>query len=187
VPAEEWWAVPSDPATAAATLRAAAPHGTAVLSRSEIEQQRLTNPVNAGMRAAMLLVTVAAVLLAAVGFAASTAALGRARRHDNAVLLALGCSPRRIRAGFLVERVLLVVVTMVVGVALGAVAAVAVVPLLVGGDGHQQVPSVLVTVPLLPLLWFVAAVTALLAVVGVLVVRHTVRDLGRELREGEAP
>ncbi len=183
----EWWADPVHVAAAAAAVRAGAPHGTTVLVRADVEAGRLTNPVNAGMRAAMALVTVASVLLAAVGFAATTAALGRARRHENAVLLALGMPPRRIRTVLVLERVLVTVVTVLVGVALGVLAALTVVPLLVGGDGHPQVPPVLVQVPALPLLVLAAVVTGVLSLVGVLVLRSTSRDLSGELREGDAP
>lgn len=185
VPPGEFWAAPADPGSAAAAVRAEAPFGTTVVVRSEVGDERLTNPVNAGMRAAMALVTLASVLLAAVGFAATTAALGRARRHENAVLHALGTPPRRIGTVLLLERVLVTVVTVVVGVGLGVVAAVSVVPLLVGGDGHPQVPPVLVSVPALPLLLLAGAVTAVLSLVGMLVLRSSVRDLARELRRGE--
>ena len=67
------------------------------------------------MRAAMLLVTGAALVLAAVGFAATTAALGRTRRRENAVLLALGMPPGRIRRVLALERVGVVVLTVAVG------------------------------------------------------------------------
>ncbi|HEX6917972.1 MAG TPA: FtsX-like permease family protein, partial [Phycicoccus sp.] len=183
----EWWADPSDPAATVATVRAEAPYGTTVVSRQEVARDRLATPVNAGMRAAMLLVTLASVVLAAVGFAATTAALGRTRRHENAVLLALGTAPRRLRTVLQVERVVVVVATVLVGVALGVVAALTVVPLLVGGDGHQQVPSVEVALPVGQVLVLALAIIAVLSVVGVLVLRSTSKDLAAELREGEAP
>ncbi len=181
----EFWADPGDPTAAAAAVRAQVPHGTTVIVRSEVEEQRSTNPVNAGMRAAMVLVTLAAVLLAAVGFAATTAALGRTRRHENSVLLALGTPPGTIRTVLLLERVLVTVVTVLVGVALGVVAALTVVPLLVGGDGHPQVPDVLVVVPGGPVVLLAAVVTGVLSLVGLLVLRSSVGDLGRELRRGD--
>ncbi len=184
---QEWWADPADPEAAAAAIRKEAPYGTSVLVAGELVTERLQDPVNAGMRSAMLLVTLASVLLAGVGFAASTAALGRTRRHENAVLLALGMPPHRIRRVLVLERVLVVTVTVLVGLVLGVVAAVTVVPLLVGGDGHQQVPPVLVRLPVGLLLGYAALVLAALVAVGALVVRSTSRDLAGELREGEAP
>ena len=50
--------------------------GSPCAVRTDLVAERAANPVNAGMRAAMLLVTGAALVLAAVGFAATTAALG---------------------------------------------------------------------------------------------------------------
>lgn len=183
---QEWWAAPADVAAAARAVRAEAPYGTTVLVADEEVRERRADPVNAGMRSAMLLVTLASVLLAGVGFAASTAALGRARRHENAVLLALGMPPGRIRTVLVLERVLVVAVTVLVGVVLGVVAAVTVVPLLVGGDGHPQVPSVLVRLPVGLLAGYALLLLVALAVVGAAVLRSTSRDLAGELREGEA-
>ncbi|MBM6399095.1 FtsX-like permease family protein [Phycicoccus sonneratiae] len=182
---QEWWAAPADPEAAARAVRAEAPYGTTVLVADEEAAQRRGDPVNAGMRSAMLLVTLASVLLAGVGFAASTAALGRARRHENAVLLALGMPPGRIRTVLVLERVLVVVVTVLVGVVLGVVAAVTVVPLLVGGDGHPQVPGVLVRLPVGELAGYAALLLLALSLVGAVVLRRTSRDLAGELREGE--
>ena len=154
--------------------------------RTDLVAERAANPVNAGMRAAMLLVTGAALVLAAVGFAATTAALGRTRRRENAVLLALGMPPGRIRRVLALERVGVVVLTVAVGLVLGVLSALAVVPVLVGGDGHPQVPRVLVALPVGQLVVFGVVVAVVLSVVGVLVLRGTVRDISAELRRGEA-
>ena len=126
-------------------------------------------------------------MLAAVGFAATTAALGRTRRRENAVLLALGMPPGRIRRVLALERVGVVVLTVAVGLVLGVLSALAVVPVLVGGDGHPQVPRVLVTLP-------AGAARGLRGPrragarrwSGVLVLRGTGRDISAELRRGEA-
>lgn len=184
---QEWWAAPADTPRAAGAVRAGLPYGTSLEVEDELAAQRLRDPVNAGMRSAMLLVTIASVLLAGVGFAASTAALGRARRHENAVLLALGSPPERIRAVLVLERVLVVAVTVVVGLVLGVVAAVTVVPLLVGGDGHPQVPPVRVELPAGLLAGYVLLLVLALSAVGTAVLRSTSRDLAGELRRGESP
>jgi hypothetical protein len=181
----EWWVAPRA-ALDLDALRSALPGGSTVTTTAALLAERTAAPVNAGMRAAMLLVTGAALLLAAVGLGATTAALGRERRRENAVLLALGASPRRIRAVLEAERVAVVVLTVVVGSVLGVLAALAVVPVLVGGDGHRQVPSVLVTLPWGRLVLFALAVVALLGTVGVLVLRRVAADVAAELRRGEA-
>ncbi|MFQ6173000.1 FtsX-like permease family protein [Oryzobacter sp. R7] len=179
----EWWLDPHGTVDAD-DLRADLPAGSTVALRSEVVDDRLANPVNAGMRAGMTLVTAAALVLAAVGFAATTAALGRERRRENAVLLALGMPPGRIRRTLEAERVAVVALTVVVGLVLGVLSSLAVVPVLVGGDGHRQVPGVLVSLPWLPLVLFAALVAAVLAAVGVLVLRRVGSDVAAELRRG---
>lgn len=181
----EWWLDPVSPVTTERLLAGLPGTSTAEL-RSDLVAERTGNPVNAGMRGAMLLVTAAALVLAAVGFAATTAALGRERRRENAVLLALGMPPRRIRRVLEAERLLVVVLTTLVGLGLGVLAALAVVPLLVGGDGHRQVPPVVVTMPWGALLAFAAVVAGALSLVGVLVLRGAGRDVAAELRRGVA-
>ena len=186
---QEWWADPVSSASSAAVVDAARtglPAGVTVVVRTDLVAERVANPVNAGMRAAMLLVTAAALVLAAVGFAATTAALGRTRRRENAVLLALGMPPGRIRRVLAIERVGVVVLTVAVGLVLGVLSALAVVPVLVGGDGHPQVPGVLVALPAGQVVVFGVVVAVVLSVVGVLVLRGTVRDISAELRRGEA-
>ncbi len=186
---QEWWVGPVSPASSAAVVAAARtdlPTGAAVVVRTGLVAERAANPVNAGMRAAMLLVTAAALVLAAVGFAATTAALGRTRRRENAVLLALGMPPGRIRRVLAVERVGVVVLTVAVGLLLGVLSALAVVPVLVGGDGHPEVPGVLVALPVGAVVVFGVVVAVVLSLVGVLVLRGTVRDISAELRRGEA-
>lgn len=181
----EWWLAPRGSLDADA-LRADLPTGSTVALRSDVVEERLANPVNAGMRAAMTLVTAAALVLAAVGFAATTAALGRERRRENAVLLALGMPPGRIRRALEAERVAVVALTVVVGLVLGVLSSLAVVPVLVGGDGHRQVPGVLVALPWLPLALFAGLVAAVLAAVGVVVLRRVGSEVAAELRRGES-
>ena len=89
---------------------------------------------------------------------------------------------RRIRRVLALERVGVVVLTVAVGLALGVLAALAVVPVLVGGDGHPQVPRVLVSLPAVQVLGFGMLVAVVLSVVGVLVLRGTGRDIAAELR-----
>lgn len=183
---QEWWADPASVPAVEDAVRTGLPAGVTVAVGTDLVAERAANPVNAGMRAAMLLVTGAALVLAAVGFAATTAALGRTRRRENAVLLALGMPPGRIRRVLALERVGVVVLTVAVGLVLGVLSALAVVPVLVGGDGHPQVPRVLVTLPLARLVGFGVVVALVLSVVGVLVLRSSGRDISAELRRGEA-
>lgn len=183
-PVQEWWLDPTDPVAAAARLAPGLAEGSDVVSRSGLVAERLRNPVNNGLRSAMALVTAAALVLAAVGFAATTAALSRTRRHENAILLALGVSAARIRRTLALERVVLVVLTVLTGLILGLAAAYTVVPLIVSGDGHPQVPSVAVAFSWPGLVALVVGSIVVLSLVGLLVLRGSSRDLARELREG---
>ena len=79
-----------------------------------------------------------------------------------------------------------VVLTVVVGLVLGVLSALAVVPVLVGGDGHRQVPGVVVDLPWTSLGLFAALVATVLAVVGVLVLRRVGSDVAAELRRGDS-
>ncbi|HSO65302.1 MAG TPA: FtsX-like permease family protein [Ornithinibacter sp.] len=183
---QEWWVDPVSPSAVVEAVRTGMPVGTTVVVRSDVVAERVANPVNAGMRAAMSLVTAAALVLAAVGFAATTAALGRTRRRENAVLLALGMAPGRIRRVLALERVGVVVLSVAVGLVLGVLSSLAVVPVLVGGDGHPQVPAVLVALPVARLVAFGLVVALVLSAVGVLVLRGSGRDIAAVLRHGEA-
>ncbi|MBR7742888.1 hypothetical protein KC207_06235 [Phycicoccus sp. BSK3Z-2] len=167
----EWWSAPADVEAAAAQVRADAAYGTRVVVRDELVAERRADPVNAGMRSAMALVAGASLVLAAVGFAASSTALARRRRAENGVLVALGVPPARLARVLEAERLAVVVGTVAVGLLLGAAAALAVVPLLAGGDGHPQVPAVDVVLPPLTVLGFAGALTLVLTVLGWVVVR----------------
>ena len=186
LPVQEWWLDPVDASSAVAVVTPQLKTGSTLISRATLVTQRATNPVNAGIGSAMLLVTGAALVLASVGFAAATAALSRTRRHENAVLLALGIPARRIGRTLLLERIGLAVATVLTGLGLGLASAYAVVPLIVSGDGHPAVPSIRVAVPWGRLALLVGGLIVVLGVVGLLVLRSASRHLARDLREGNS-
>ena len=76
--------------------------------------------------------------------------------------------------------------TVLVGIAMGAAAAYVVVPSLVGGDGHLQVPTVLVVIPWGRSPCWRARSWLSCPPIGVLVLRRTGSDLAAELRMGES-
>jgi ABC-type antimicrobial peptide transport system permease subunit len=138
------------------------------------------------MRTAMGVLTAAALLLATLGFAAATTALATQRRQEGVVLTALGYSPRAQRRVLLVERTVVVALTAIVGLAVAALSSWLVMPLLVSGDGHAQVPPVVLAFNWPALLILVAGVSAVLVAVAALLVRGP-GDLSAQLRaqEGE--
>jgi hypothetical protein len=169
----EWWLAPRSGDTVD-LHDALADHpdlATEVVDRDELATQRSGQSVNAGLRGAMQLVSVAALALAAIGFAATTVTLGRLRRSESAVLAALGLSPRSLRNVLVTERVGLVALTTLVGLGLGVLAAWLTVPLLVTANGQGAVPPVLVQLPWLWLGALGAGLVVALALVALLAVR----------------
>ena len=180
-----WLLAPADLDAARATLDKQPRLATARLDAAEIAQARRDNPVNAGMRAALRLVTSSALALAALGFAAATAGLALARHREAGILLALGTSPRQIRRAVLGERLVVLVLSTLVGLGAGVAAIWAIVALVIGSDGHPQVPAVHTEYGVGALVLFAGAVLALLAAVGLVVVGRTARDPADVLRAGE--
>ncbi len=183
----EWWLAPADPNAARAALARAPRLQASVADAGAILAARRDASVNAGMRAAMRLVTAAALVLAALGFAAATAAAGAARRHDGVILAALGMPPRTLRRVLVLERVTVIVLAVTVGLAAGGFAARLVAALLVGGDGHPQVPPVRTVAQPVTLALFAGCVAVALTLVAAVVLSRTEKDLPGALRAGDRP
>ena len=124
-------------------------------------------------------------MLSTLGFAVATAALSLARHREGSILLALGTPMRLIRRAVFGERLVVLVLSALVGLGAGIIATRAVVALVIGTDGVAQLPPVIIDFALRDVLVFVVAVLALLASVAVLVIGRTSRDLGEVLRAGE--
>lgn len=185
----QWWLDLPDGADAGAVaeaLRAALPPGTVVADRAAVAAELAADPLAAGMRQALLLVTGAALLLATIGFAVTTVVLMNRQRGELAVLYALGAPPRSVRRALLVERAALVTGTTVLGLVLGTVAAAAIVPsTVISTDVAAPVPPVQVAPPWPTLAGFGAAVVVLLLLVALgLVRRLRPRRVAATLRAG---
>jgi hypothetical protein len=156
----EWWlsARPGDTAKVAAALRARTDVDT-VLVRDETAADLRADPLGAGPQSALPAAVVAAAVLAAVGFAVSSAGAIRERNAEFAVLRALGAPRRKLARMIAAEQGLLVLVSLAVGVGLGALLTRLVTPLIVlTAQATQPVPSLVVDMP-------VGRLTQLLAVV----------------------
>lgn len=165
----EWWLFTADGKTAevAAALRARGDTDPAgIVVRDEVAQRLRDDPLGSGPQAALLGAAVAAALLAAVGFAVSTAGALRERAGEFAVLRALGARRRLPARLVALEQSLLIGLALVIGPLLGALLARAVIPLIVlTGQATRPVPEVLVELPfgrVLVLLAGVAAAPALI-------------------------
>ncbi|MFI6001522.1 FtsX-like permease family protein [Streptomyces sp. NPDC051366] len=151
-PPTEWWlpAASADdprPAQAAAELRSGAGLQKVQL-REEVAAELLDDPLSAGPQSALAALAVACAVLAAIGFAASSAAAARERTREFTVLSALGAPRRSLARTTAAESLLLVGLGSAVGVGLGAAIVHLVVPLMVlTPAGHRPLPPVVVDLP----------------------------------------
>ncbi|MFJ8589982.1 FtsX-like permease family protein [Streptomyces sp. NPDC093598] len=147
----EWWVstAPGKAAEVTAALRARPDlEAQQVLVRDETAAALLRDPLGAGPRSALTAVAVAAVALAAGGFAVSAAGARRERSGEFAVLRALGTPRRELARLVATEQSLLVGAGLLAGLGLGTVLTRAVVPLIVlTSDAARPVPPVLVELP----------------------------------------
>ncbi len=184
VASTEYWLDPADPAAARAALAATPRLAAGVTDRDRVLADRRAGSVNAGMRTAMGLVTAAALLLAALGFAAATTAPGAVRRQEAVILTALGYGPGPQRRVLLAERAIVVLLTTIVGLVVAAVASRLVTPLLVSGDGHAQVPPVVVVLDWPALLALAAGLILVLVAIAAVLARRA-GDVAAALRDQE--
>ncbi|WP_433889398.1 FtsX-like permease family protein [Streptomyces sp. CA-111067] len=145
----EWWlaAKPGASARVAAALRDRTDVETMAV-RDEDAAELRGDPVGAGPQSALPAAVIAAAVLAAVGFAVSSVGAIRERAVELAVLRALGAPRRKIARMIAAEQVLLVVVSLAVGVVLGALLTRLVTPLIVlTARAARPVPSLTVQLP----------------------------------------
>jgi hypothetical protein len=161
-PPTEWWlrTAPGDTARVAAALRERPDiEPSQVVVRDEIANRLRDDPFGAGPQAAFAAAAVVAAGLAAVGFAVSTAGSLRERGDEFALLRALGAPRRQLARLIAAEQGVLVALALTVGIALGAVLARAVIPLIVlTSQATRPVPDVLVELPLPHIAVLLAAV-----------------------------
>ncbi|GAB2705461.1 FtsX-like permease family protein [Kitasatospora kifunensis] len=166
LPPTEWWLPgtgPDDPvpARAAAALRA----GT-VPAQVQVYQELVSglrdDPLGAAPQSALLALTVAAAVLAAIGFAAAALGAAGERAAEFAVLRALGTPHRQLARTAAAEQGILIALGLGVGAALGTALTHLVVPLTVlTPAAHRPMPAVLVVLPFGQVLVLLAAVAAL--------------------------
>ena len=187
MPAQQWWLASDGAGDLATTLRGAPFASTEVVSRRARAASLRNDPAALGIIGALLLGGVAALGLAAVGFAVSTVGSTRERAGDLAVLRALGASRRLVRRWLLVESGALLGFGVAVGSLLAAGMAAAALPAIaVASDGTRAYPPPSVVLPVLPFLAGAVVGAALLLAVPVLVARRAnQRHVAEALRVGE--
>lgn len=142
---DRWWVSADDPAAAAAALTAA---GVGTPQTREEVAAALDGPLRVGVRAALLVLVVAAVALALMGTGLDTAAALEARAVEVARLQGLGVSRRATLASLLAEHATVTAVVITAGGVVGAGVAHLVGPLLaVSETGQSPVPAARVVWP----------------------------------------
>lgn len=183
---DEWWLqVPDDRARAvAAELETS---GATTVVRVADRQLATDGPLRVGIQASLWIVVAAALALAVSGLAMSAAVTVRSRRLEFARLQALGAPRSGLVRSVLVEHAILGTVGVVVGLALGALLAQVVAPLITtSAAGEPPVPGVLVQWDWTTQLALLGGLVALVAlVVGLTTSTLLKRASGELLRLGD--
>jgi hypothetical protein len=184
---DAWWLSPPVSSVQAFTQKVTDKKLGTVTSREAVLRERTTGALRVGTQGALWLVTLAAALLAAAGFAIHAAVTIRARETEFAQLRAVGLSRRSLTSVVAIETLLLSLLGCVFGIGLGVLLSWLIGPL-VGFtvDGRAPFPAVVVAIPWQTVGLLAAEAVALLAVV-VTVVARTMRsaDPASVLRFGD--
>jgi hypothetical protein len=147
--ADEWWVDVADSSAAAYVDAHPATGGTLPTRSGAVLAQAMQNdPLRVAIPTALWLAIIAAVLLAAVGFAVHSTSSIRSRRLEFAELRAVGLSRRSLIGVIAVESLLLCALGAVLGIAVGLAVSWLVGPIVaVSPDGSPPVPAVQLTIP----------------------------------------
>jgi hypothetical protein len=186
-PSQWWLGADADERSIANRLHSAPFRSIGVVSRGERERALLEDPVPLGVIGALALGVVVAAAFAAVGFAASAMATARQRMLEFAVLRSLGLRTRQLTGWVGLESAVVVVLSLLVGTALGLAVSWLVLPYVALGTAvDPPVPPVRTRVPWLTVLWLELGVVGILGAIVAVQVR-LVRGLrlAPALRSGE--
>ncbi|MFD9369465.1 FtsX-like permease family protein [Streptomyces sp. NPDC060020] len=188
-PPTEWWlpaasAADPVPARAATALRAGS-RTERVELREEITARLLEDPLSAGPQSALAALAAACAVLAAIGFATSSAAERRVRGREFSVLLALGTPRRSLALASAAEGGVLIVVGTAVGTGLGVALVHLMAPLVVlTPAAGRPFPPVRVDLPFWQTLLTAAAIAAV-PLLSALLSGPRGRDIAARLRPVE--
>jgi hypothetical protein len=142
----EWWTDLGD--TDPEAYIADAPEGATVTTQAGLAEELKTDPLRVAIIAALWLVTGAAVVLAALGFAVHAIVTVRAREIELAQMRAIGELRAQLLRIVATENALLSFLGLLFGVGLGIALSYLVAPLVsVGPDGKPPLPAVVVAIP----------------------------------------
>ena len=167
---ELWLAVDGDPATVAARVAEEPYSVEGIVSRVELTQQLSDDPVALGVIGALAIGSVAALIVAAIGFVVSAVVSTRERLGEFALLRAMGLSPAQLSAWLTFEHAFLLAAGILAGTGLGLLLAWLVLPFVsLTQDATVAVPPILVEIPWLAIgAVYAVAVAALVITVVVI-------------------
>jgi hypothetical protein len=184
---DEWWLDLEDAGDVARALAAPPFFSASVTTAIGRERSLVSDPVALGIIGALGLGALAAGLFALIGLAVAASVSARERQTEFALLRALGLSRRQLASWLWLENGSLAVVSLLAGVALGALISLAVLPsVTLTASGSPPTPPVIVALPLATIA-ALAVIAAAALVVVVLVMTAVLRRMriGNVLRLGE--
>lgn len=173
--ADEWWLAVTDEPAAVATLTDEPYSVENLLSRTERVAELTEDPVALGVIGALAIGSIAALIVAVIGFVVSSVVSTRERLGEFALLRALGLSPAQLSAWLTMENAFLLAAGVVAGTGLGLVLSWLVLPFVtLTADARVVVPPVLVEIPW-PAIGFVFLLAAVALVATVIVIGGILR------------
>ena len=162
---DEWWLEVNDEVTAVAALGDEPYSVESITSRGERLRQLSDDPVALGVIGALAIGSIAALIVALIGFIVSAVVSTRERLGEFALLRAMGLSPAQLSAWLTLENAFLLATGIVAGTGLGLVLSWLVLPFVtLTQDARVAVPPVLVEIP-----WVAIGVVHLVAVAALVV------------------
>ncbi|GAA3092983.1 FtsX-like permease family protein [Streptosporangium carneum] len=188
-PPTEWWLGTGGAETtgAAAELGRHPEWDVTVVDLSSLTGSLRDDPLAGGLRGALTLGFLAALVFAVLGFVVNALVAARERTAEFAILRALGVGFRQVFGLLAVEQAFLIGLSLAAGTAVAVVVASLVVPhIVLTGQAAAVTPRVLLEIPWAATLALLAAVAVLLfAIVAALARVLRRQGMGRALRIGE--
>jgi hypothetical protein len=185
---DEWWIAVDDDPSAVASLLAEDPYSVeGIVNRDERARQLSDDPVALGVIGALTIGSVAALIVAVIGFVVSAVVSTRERLGEFALLRAMGLSPAQLSAWLTFEHAFLLAAGILAGTGLGLLLAWLVLPFVtLTADARAVVPPILIEIPW-PAIAAVCAAAVVALVVAVVVTAGALRrvPVSGVLRSGQ--
>jgi FtsX-like permease family len=145
---DEWWLAVDDPSAVAARLREPPYSVEGIVALQDRTRQLNDDPIALGVVGALAIGSMAALIVAAIGFVASAVVSTRERLGEFALLRAMGLSPSQLAAWLAIENAFLLAAGVVAGTGLGLLLAWLVLPFAtLTSDARPVVPPLAIEIP----------------------------------------